>query len=365
MGICLAFYAYYREERQPAWVNYLAKNIQSYFKKSRDFIYANQDKCSGKNIKSVTNKYFGESSIYLRDTQFMEIKSYSIFIFIMFTSVLNSFAQDGWISGAPKLAYWTIGNNSDNIVIVLHGGPTAAHNYLRPEWDDLSDIAKVIYYDQRGCGKSEKADCYTWLSNVQDLKRLITNLCPSKKVVLAGSSWGTTLALLYNYTYPNDVKALILSGTYLWQGTGVVNRSCSFYKPKKPIKDIVYHFSLKYGILVPSPADFDDKIRDSVVKDWRLFESHPFSVAFILNSSKESPALDALKRIATPTLIFEGKGKCDSRNPILQSVKDGAFQFKGILQNLKVYPIDACHDPWYTNSKEFFSQTKDFIRQLN
>ena len=292
----------------------------------------------------------------------MNIKNSLVLIFISFISPFNSFAQDGWIAGAPKLAYWTIGNNLENIVIVLHGGPTAAHNYLRPEWDDLSDVAKVIYYDQRGCGKSEKANCYTWQMQVQDLKRLISTLSPTKRVILAGSSWGTTLALLYAYTFPDDVKALILSGTYRWAGTGVVKRDCSFYYPKKPLKDTVYKMSLKYGFRVFLSDTIEKKTRDSVVKDWRLFEFHTVSHAFIQNSSKESPTLKELKRIKTPTLIFEGKGACDKLPYLL---KDGAFQFRGILQNLKIYSIDGCHDPWYTNQKEFFTQAKAFIQQLN
>ncbi|MCG7856948.1 hypothetical protein MD537_08220 [Flavihumibacter sediminis] len=43
-GYALALYAYYREEQSPEWVKHLTKNIQSDFKKSEAFIYANQDK---------------------------------------------------------------------------------------------------------------------------------------------------------------------------------------------------------------------------------------------------------------------------------------------------------------------------------
>jgi hypothetical protein len=43
-GYALALYAYYREEKSPGWIKHLTKNIQSDFKKSEGFIYANQDK---------------------------------------------------------------------------------------------------------------------------------------------------------------------------------------------------------------------------------------------------------------------------------------------------------------------------------
>ena len=43
-GYALALYAYYKEEKSPGWVKHLTKNIQSDYKKSECYIYANQDK---------------------------------------------------------------------------------------------------------------------------------------------------------------------------------------------------------------------------------------------------------------------------------------------------------------------------------
>src|SRR5687768_13384268 len=43
-GYALALYAYYRETKSPEWIKYLTKNIQSDYKKSEAYIYANQDK---------------------------------------------------------------------------------------------------------------------------------------------------------------------------------------------------------------------------------------------------------------------------------------------------------------------------------
>ena len=74
---------------------------------------------------------------------------FKVFVFVFLTQ--QGWGQDGFIGQSPALAYWTVGNKKE-VVIVLHGGPGAGHQYLRPEWDNLSSIAKVIYYDQRGCG---------------------------------------------------------------------------------------------------------------------------------------------------------------------------------------------------------------------
>src|SRR5262245_1488035 len=51
-----------------------------------------------------------------------------------------------------ELYYRDIGQGQP--IIILHGGPDFDHNYLRPEMDRLSDTFRLIYYDQRGRGKS-------------------------------------------------------------------------------------------------------------------------------------------------------------------------------------------------------------------
>jgi proline iminopeptidase len=39
-------------------------------------------------------------------------------------------------------------------IIVIHGGPDFDHTYLLPDMDRLSDSYRLIYYDQRGRGRS-------------------------------------------------------------------------------------------------------------------------------------------------------------------------------------------------------------------
>lgn len=60
-------------------------------------------------------------------------------------------------------------------VIVLHGGPDFDHGYLLPELDRLSDAFRLIYYDQRGRGKSVQnvqPQDVTLASDVDDIDRV-------------------------------------------------------------------------------------------------------------------------------------------------------------------------------------------------
>src|SRR5713226_6323268 len=57
-------------------------------------------------------------------------------------------------------------------IIVLHGGPDFDHGYLLPDLDRLADAFRLIYYDQRGRGRSaddvQPADV-TFASDLDDL----------------------------------------------------------------------------------------------------------------------------------------------------------------------------------------------------
>ena len=97
-------------------------------------------------------------------------------------------------------------------IIILHGGPDFDQSYLLPEMDRLADSYHLIYYDQRGRGKSAenvKPEDVTISSEIDDLEklRLFYHL---DRVTLLGHSWGAVIALEYGLRYPERVSRLIL-----------------------------------------------------------------------------------------------------------------------------------------------------------
>jgi proline iminopeptidase len=97
-------------------------------------------------------------------------------------------------------------------IIVLHGGPDFDHSYLLPEMDRLSDSYRLVYYDQRGRGRSAdgvKPEDVTLASDIADIEK-VRQYYHLDSVVLLGHSWGTVLALEYALRYPGRVSHLIL-----------------------------------------------------------------------------------------------------------------------------------------------------------
>ena len=84
-------------------------------------------------------------------------------------------------------------------LLVLHGGPGAHHDYLLPQFLRLAERHRLVFYDQRGGGRSREtgpADV-TWQQLVQDLSHIVRER-HVEPLTIVGYSWGALLALLYS-----------------------------------------------------------------------------------------------------------------------------------------------------------------------
>jgi proline iminopeptidase len=96
-------------------------------------------------------------------------------------------------------------------VVVLHGGPGAHHDYLLPGFDALANGRTLIYYDQRGGGRSPvgRDVPVSAQEQVYDLEAL-RDVWGLEQLHLLGYSWGALLAMLYAIEYPQRVASLAL-----------------------------------------------------------------------------------------------------------------------------------------------------------
>lgn len=97
------------------------------------------------------------------------------------------------------------------LIPVLHGGPGAHHDYLLPGIDALAHGRTLVYYDQRGGGKSpvDRSIPVGWTEQVADLEAL-RRLWGCEQLDLLGYSWGALLAMLYATSHPDRVRSLAL-----------------------------------------------------------------------------------------------------------------------------------------------------------
>jgi pimeloyl-ACP methyl ester carboxylesterase len=104
-------------------------------------------------------------------------------------------------------------------VVALHGGP-ADHVHMRSWVEPLSDVAQVVLFDQRGCGRSESGPIET--CNMaqwgDDVKALCDTLGIEKPIVLGGS-FGGFVAQSYASRHPDHPSKVGLFVTGARQNT--------------------------------------------------------------------------------------------------------------------------------------------------
>jgi proline iminopeptidase len=117
------------------------------------------------------------------------------------------------VTHRARLYYRAIGEGRP--IIVLHGGPDFDHHYLLPEMDRLADSFRLVYYDQRGRGRSAgdvQPEDVGIASEIDDLDAVRRHLGFDSVAVL-GHSWGGVLAMEYATRHPEQVSHLILLDT--------------------------------------------------------------------------------------------------------------------------------------------------------
>jgi Predicted hydrolases or acyltransferases (alpha/beta hydrolase superfamily) len=107
--------------------------------------------------------------------------------------------EAGFTTTTDVPLYWLrYGKPGATPLLVLHGGPGAHHDYLLPQFLDLADEYELVFYDQRGGGRSKTDDRTPigWREHVADLDRVIGELHLTP-LSLIGYSWGGLLAMLF------------------------------------------------------------------------------------------------------------------------------------------------------------------------
>jgi proline iminopeptidase len=109
---------------------------------------------------------------------------------------------------------WVEEEGSGTPLVLINGGPGGTHHMFHPWFGRAAEFARVIYYDQRGCGLSDYEpgpDGYSVHQAMEDLEAL-RQAMGLDRIVLAGFSYGGFLAQYYTLHHPENVAGLVLVG---------------------------------------------------------------------------------------------------------------------------------------------------------
>lgn len=258
------------------------------------------------------------------------MKNYKVFwVFTLLLLVNYSYgqnvfnAEEGFIKiNGSDIYYKMIG--SGDPMIVIHGGPVLDHSYLLPHFEKLAESHRLIFYDQRACGKSSielDSSSMSITGFTYDIEQLRQSL-QLEKINLLGHSWGGLLAMQYAINYPQHLNHLILSNsmpasTATWQKeegelASKITREDSVARAQilsSPEMKERKASAIKKLMLLSFKAQFHNKeMLDSLnlhIPDDFMARSAKFSYL-----GKDLVSFDLYKELATlqtPTLIIYGE----------------------------------------------------------
>lgn len=117
------------------------------------------------------------------------------------------------VAADDGVALWTATGGSGSMPVVLCHGGAGLWDYLEPVGEALAPLARVHRWEQRGCGRSQRAGPYSIARCLADMEFLRRHL-GHRRWLVAGHSWGAGLALRYALAHPDrTLGVLYISGT--------------------------------------------------------------------------------------------------------------------------------------------------------
>jgi class 3 adenylate cyclase len=121
-------------------------------------------------------------------------------------------------SGEVRIAYQVVGGGPLDLVFVSGFVSNIDLHWEMPEWvyffGRLSAFSRLIRFDKRGTGLSDRDVGIASLEERMDDVRAVMDAAGSERAALFGVSEGGAMSILFAATYPQRTRALVLYGSY-------------------------------------------------------------------------------------------------------------------------------------------------------
>lgn len=291
-----------------------------------------------------------------------------------------------------KLHYFPDGEGTN--VLFLHGGPGFPVEKPPEGLKALEDGFRVLYYDQRGCGRSTRPfDRFTsknYFKNMTTLEKTlgigaqvadierIRRILGEEDLILVGHSFGAFLAALYAAEFPERVKAMVLVSPanvlVMPQEDGGLYEEVEKRLPDAMLKEYAEYLKdyFDYGdVFSKSEADLAElngafaRYYAAALKDANLSlpEEHAATnnggwmvQAMYFSMGRGHDYRDALKNVQAPVLVLHGEKD-------LQPEK-ASRMYADALPNSDFHTIpDAGHFAFTEQPEEFAKAAGEFLRK--
>ena len=253
--------------------------------------------------------------------------------------------------------------------LVMHGGLGVDHSYFRPFLDSLGDTIQLIYYDQRGHGRSERCEMskITFEQLADDANALRKTL-GYEKIGIIGHSAGGMVALHYALRHQKHLSYLILLDT-----TPVfdhMEEMMEIIQKRNPTTEILTaidaptpssekEFKNQFKIIQPLYfSDFTDEFENlinNVIENMIIVPEVNVRSDELLETFN---VVSQLKNIETPTLILVGKDDFICPPSQAQRLNDN-------IPNSELFIFEKSgHYPFYEETDIFLKVIRDWFKKV-
>ena len=257
-------------------------------------------------------------------------------------------------------------------MIILHGGPGFDHSYLRPWLDAVSEVAQLVYVDERGCGRSARHthEYYQLGIMADDIVLLCQKLGIERPIVL-GQSFGGFVTLSIATRHPNFASGLVLFDTSpAWTGGYDLDALEQLVGGErgKELREVAYHEST--GVATPEelkrfeqevmPYYWHQGFKEEYVNG--LFNDSSINqdiASYMMGTlSREYDLRESLPKIQTPTLVLQGR--YDWVTPM-----SGAEEMARRIPNAKLHIFEhSSHMVFMEETEELVAVLKEWISSI-
>lgn len=282
---------------------------------------------------------------------------------------------EGFTATTAMPLYWCrYGSAGSPRLLVLHGGPGAHHDYLLPHFLDLADEFELVFYDQRGGGRSRTDDpaAITWQTHADDLERVTAELVPGPLTIL-GYSWGALLALLYaiegsaGTRLPSPFRMALVDPAPISRAHRAVFEAVFARRAAAPAIQAMRAELAASGLRESDPAAHKQRAFELSVAGYfhdprRAADLTPFRVTGrvqtqVWESLGEFNLAPALRSVTADTLIVHGR-----EDPIPLASSQEAAQALGA----RLVVLDDCgHVPYVEQPTGLFRALRTFLRNAS
>ena len=263
-------------------------------------------------------------------------------------------------------------------VLVLHGGPGAAHDYLEPIGALAGTGRQVIFYDQLGCGLSDHPhDPSLW-----DVPLFVEEVGAVRQALglgrlhILGQSWGGMLGMEYALTKPHGLESLVVANSPAsmtqWvseanrlraelpeevQATLLRHEDAGTTDSPEYVEAVMVFYSRHVCRVDPLP-EYVQRSFTQIDADPEVYHTmNGPSEFFVVGKLKPWDITPRLGEIAVPTLVLSGR--YDEATPLIaETVQKGISGAEWVLFE------ESSHMPHVEETEQYLEVVDGFLTRV-